>query len=383
MRFISRRTLVNLSLILVSICFALLIAEAAVRIFAPQPVDWFYFKEERTPGEVYERWGGIEVRINSHGERDLERTVEKPPGVYRVCLIGDSIAYGTGVSIEDSYGLRLERALNAAADKSVRFEVLNFTQGGNAPAGYLEMLRNQALAFDPDLVLIGFTLNDIEPLPGDSGARTGLYAVLTWVHARMRLYSHLYFLVFERSRATLYRSGWLDKSVRYSMDLAVISGRQAEYQAAWQRAASDLEQIERTSEANGARFAIVVFPYEMQLNEELLALYRDAYGFDLTDTVLAGHPQELLRQFAEKQRFVLVDLLEPFRRQSDRGLFFRELGGQLDFVHPNAAGHEIAAQVMFDSMRCSSMLPETVRQVLPHDDCADIPRYWSGTGERP
>ena len=36
-------------------------------------------------------------RTNSHGQRDIERTVEKRPGLRRVILLGDSVVEGEGI----------------------------------------------------------------------------------------------------------------------------------------------------------------------------------------------------------------------------------------------------------------------------------------------
>ena len=42
----------------------------------------------------------IEYKINSKGLRDDETTLEKPYGVFRIVLIGDSQTFGFGVPIE-------------------------------------------------------------------------------------------------------------------------------------------------------------------------------------------------------------------------------------------------------------------------------------------
>ena len=46
---------------------------------------------------VPDQIGRFEYRINSKGFRGEETPYEKPPGVYRIVLIGDSNAFGYGV----------------------------------------------------------------------------------------------------------------------------------------------------------------------------------------------------------------------------------------------------------------------------------------------
>ena len=46
---------------------------------------------------------GVQIRINSHGFRDRERTLEKPPGTWRIAALGDSVAFGWGVPTEEVF----------------------------------------------------------------------------------------------------------------------------------------------------------------------------------------------------------------------------------------------------------------------------------------
>ena len=53
----------------------------------------------------------VHVAINSRGLRGDEVSLQKPVGVRRVLVVGDSFGWGFGVEQEDTFGARLERAL--------------------------------------------------------------------------------------------------------------------------------------------------------------------------------------------------------------------------------------------------------------------------------
>jgi len=103
---------------------------------------------------------GVLYETNSGGFRGPERALEKAPGVFRVVVIGDSIAMGTGVLYEETYAARLETVLAARfPDRTV--EVLDMGLAGlNAP-WIVKRFERRSLRYDPDLVIYGYTLNDI------------------------------------------------------------------------------------------------------------------------------------------------------------------------------------------------------------------------------
>ncbi len=88
---------------------------------------------EKPPGSTARIRGAefdVELRVNSRGLRGPERGYQKPAGVRRVLLLGDSFTEGYTVDETKSARAELERLLNAAG--CGRFEVLN---GGVAGYG--------------------------------------------------------------------------------------------------------------------------------------------------------------------------------------------------------------------------------------------------------
>ncbi|HYN05636.1 MAG TPA: SGNH/GDSL hydrolase family protein, partial [Vicinamibacteria bacterium] len=101
-------------------------------------------------------------QVNAEGLRGRETTVEKPAGVRRVAVLGDSIAFGYWVADEDGFPRQLEAMLNPAGAAGDRVEVLNFGVPGYNLDQEIEALRAKVLAFAPDLVVVAFCLNDLE-----------------------------------------------------------------------------------------------------------------------------------------------------------------------------------------------------------------------------
>lgn len=98
---------------------------------------------------------GRRITINSLGFRDPERRVAKPPGVFRIMVLGGSNAYGAAVNDGETYAACLERLLNERAPG--RFEVWNLGTCAYVPAQELVLARRAMREFSPDLLLFGPT----------------------------------------------------------------------------------------------------------------------------------------------------------------------------------------------------------------------------------
>lgn len=109
---------------------------------------------------------GADVKINSHGLRDYEYSLTKPPRTYRIMMLGDSTTFGWGVRLEDTAAKLLERKLNESrAAGYERFEVLNAGVGNYDTVQEVTYYETRGRAFHPDLVILVFFINDPEPVP--------------------------------------------------------------------------------------------------------------------------------------------------------------------------------------------------------------------------
>lgn len=98
---------------------------------------------------------------NSQGLRDFNYTIKKPKNVYRIVVIGDSIAYGMGVEIKETFSKQLEKVLNdEKKDIAIKYEVINFSVPGYSTLQEAEVLRSKAIRYNPDLAIIAVFAND-------------------------------------------------------------------------------------------------------------------------------------------------------------------------------------------------------------------------------
>ena len=116
------------------------------------------------------------VRTNSCGLRGPQRPVQKPPGVFRIALLGDSYAFGWGVAQDKTFAQVLEDNLNRLTGEKPKVEIVNFAVPGYSTFQEVTAFKEKGLDYDPDIVLVFFTHNDFD-FPffvRDPGSATGL-----------------------------------------------------------------------------------------------------------------------------------------------------------------------------------------------------------------
>ncbi len=89
----------------------------------------------------------VMVKINSMNLRDREYSLQKPEGIERIAVMGDSFVFGWGVENDEVFTEVLENQYLKNT------EVLNFGVSGYAAFQELERLKNEGLRFHPDKVL--------------------------------------------------------------------------------------------------------------------------------------------------------------------------------------------------------------------------------------
>lgn len=102
------------------------------------------------------------LKTNSQGLHDVEHPYEKPAGVYRILILGDSFTEAVQVPIADNFSRRLENCLNERYQHPT-IEVINTGVSYYSSAEELFFLQYEGVRYQPDLVLTAFYVgNDIE-----------------------------------------------------------------------------------------------------------------------------------------------------------------------------------------------------------------------------
>ncbi len=253
--------------------------------------------------------------VNSFGMRDREYQQPAAAGVRRIAVMGDSVTFGLGVPQEATYVRRLEGMLNRNASSGESFQLLNFGINGLSTAAELELYKIRASQFRPELVIIGYVLND--PAPP--------LAMLEAVSDGMRQ-AHEFGELAKKSQV----AGW----IKLTWDRATTAIRaanayhpyydpQGEY---WQSVADSLAGFKALSEREGFDLVVAVFPMLHQF---------DDYPFD-------AYHQQVLRKLEELQ-ITYVDLLPAYANYN--GLELRIV--EQDATHPNELGHRVAAEALY------------------------------------
>src|SRR5437588_12404320 len=157
----------RLLLILFGVVFGLALVEIGLRLIGYSYPE-FYVSDARRGYSLrpymegwYRKEGEAYVRINSDGLRDREHSKIKPPGVFRIAVVGDSYAEAFQVDEEKAFWSVMERRLQGCtALAGRRVEVINFGVSGYGTAQELLTLREKVWDYSPDVVLLALTTNN-------------------------------------------------------------------------------------------------------------------------------------------------------------------------------------------------------------------------------
>jgi hypothetical protein len=304
----------ELVLLLFSVVFVLLLAEGAVRLL--------HLADPRPSGyaPVNTRRRGM-APTNSRGYRDNEHALGKAQGVRRLLSLGDSFAWGAGIEFDDTYGQRLERQLPRRRHEA--WEVVQLALPGMNTVDEASQLHEEGLAYDPDLVVVGFVLNDSEDSEAAEARRAREWAEEKREKHEPRLLDHsaLFKVVSSRLFATV-------------ENRRRIAGYRSMYRPdapGWMAGQKALKLIGKLCTEKGIPFVVVIFP--------LFANPLDA-GYPFAEVHAA------VAQAASAAGAKVVDL-----RPAYEGLRWDLLvvDGAAD-EHPNEIAHRIAADVLLKAL---------------------------------
>jgi lysophospholipase L1-like esterase len=285
----------------------------------------------------------VNYQINADGWRGRRYTRNKPPGAFRILVMGDSVAFGYGVAVEAAFPAQLEW-LAAQRAPEARIEVLNLGVGGYNPYNEAALFADIGVALEPDLVLVQFCINDLNDptLHFDASTQLALPSLpdLAFPNPASRdrakmsgswcSRSRLCSWIASRTEADFDREVWRDAFTPRDRDTDDIE---------WRWLAERYGEISEQAARIGAIMAVVALPYPAQLDGQADA-----------------NLQRRLSAIGLSGGWKTIDLLPPFVAAKDDRLF-------LDLWHPTPLGHQLAAAHILDALACDGLLPAALRCV--------------------
>jgi lysophospholipase L1-like esterase len=377
-----RKLLVKLSVPLAAVLLTLLALEAGVRLYrAARRVDAPPAASQSPPEplhvvtqepHLYEL-NSRHADISEQGTRDDEVAVPKPEGVFRVLVLGDSLAYGAAVPRHLTFPNRLEALLR---EKYPHAEVVNAGVSGYTAYNELQYYLARGREFGADVVVLAFCLNDaVNPRLhwGDApGVRFPAEAIPNQTYDREHILPKIR-AASERARRRAPRpSAWrrlLDRSELYRAVAPGVAGlfRRSDEGLAhtpegvpiyltaedeisietlmddtpeWRWLTDIYARLDAAVRADGARLFVALFPLAYQLDE--------SYPF---------LPQRRLAEFCEARSVPALDLLPALAGRGKSRVFMLHNSGYYDVWHLSEEGHQLAAEELLRSLGARGLLP--------------------------
>ncbi len=104
---------------------------------------------------------GVDVKLNSLGNRSRELTTPKPNGEKRIYVAGSSVTLGWGVEEKQVFSFVAEEELNKK--DTTRFNFINAGIGNYSVTSATKLLYRQFDSVKPDMVIFHYFIGDIEP----------------------------------------------------------------------------------------------------------------------------------------------------------------------------------------------------------------------------
>lgn len=247
--------------------------------------------------------------INASGYRDRERSATKPPGVVRVVVIGDSVAYGycdpgqEPFPIGERFTEVASRELGCVTGAPCTVDIVNLGVSGYDTEQEVAFFVEKGLRLGPDVVVVAFSLNDF----GEAAREIESFREQQgW--PLLRRYSR------PVVRAAIDRSALV----------RLLAARLPFVEHGDPRPELGFDRLHALAAEHGFRVVVAVFPRF------------DVHG---TDALSARH-HDLALQLARDRGFDTLDL-RPHFAASPAGLT-SECGPE----HPDRRGHELAGRVL-------------------------------------
>lgn len=328
----------NILILGVTLFFIVLIDRILLNYFTVPLWEWdekLHFKHRPNSVKQWESFGNKPIVINEYGQHDDSYKIKKQKKELRILNLGDSITMGHGVTKDETYSKFLETILSDSLKEYQVIQAINTGVQGYSTFQELEVLK-RSLVFEPDIVTIGFCLNDLtEPfIVNKELGGIGLdYHKVT--QAPNKFLSYLlnetgFGRLIQEIRIRKLDAKQIKIAEQYDVKKMIFNRSDSTYIKQWKFTLEKLEQIYKICDKENIPVILLIFPFTFQLDKQQMQW-----------------PQEALISNARRNNIYYIDLVKHFEElmhsdSSDVKKYF------LDEDHLTIIGHKVVAAKISD-----------------------------------
>lgn len=272
------------------------------RIYKPSPILGY----EITPNS--------DRGINSFGMIGAERKLNKGKDVYRILVLGDSITE------HNWYVEKLQEKLDNSPQRlKYDFELWNGAVMGYQVNQYAAYLKHKGLKYNPDMVIIGFCLNDLDIFYYVFYKNKDGFTIFYNPARRLSKVIRLNDFLFKHSYFYRFLILKTEKSLSNTEERLPDPREEGFYY---------LKIIKEICQERKIPLLVAVFPY-FKKNSEYTDFENNAY-------------KQIIGIF-DNLRIDYIDLHKDFPEEGRHKLRSKKE----DYIHPSNEGHEIAANAIY------------------------------------
>lgn len=370
---IYRNIFIKSLIILLEIVVSLLFIELLLRIFLPPDTTLKFYDNPVFGSALIPNQKGIfvsetkeystKVEVNSQCWPDIEHGFNKPEGVYRILILGDSFVENFQVPFEKRFFRQLQEKLGN------KFEVIAMGRGNTGTAQQYLMLKEYGLKYKPDLVVQMFlTANDVKN--NSPVLQNDPYLPYFETDSNNNLKEIPQIKRSERKLASLkeilkkFRLTWIILSLRqkylerkaisfaegYPVDYHIYdSAYSSEYQKAWIITKRLIIETKKMTEESGAKYIFVALASNEQVSSKVQEEIFNKYPNIKNANPDFEKPDKILKDYCKEQNIDCLFMLPYFQNYIHRNplqtTHFYYDG------HWNEAGANLATEFLYENLK--------------------------------
>lgn len=338
MQRIKKEFIKNILLLFLVIVFCLVFMEIILRLFWEKPGYGYplrlHIPDETKgykynpnfvgtfPGKLYK---DIKIKINSRGLRDYEYNYTKSVGVTRILALGDSVTFGAGVELENTFLKKLEKKFN---NNGYNIEIIN--GGVNAYEFYQEYLyyTEELYKYHPDILFVNLLLNDVAKVDIEKIKKQRFGAgIFSYENIKELLRNQCFFCNFVYFNTIVLKNR--------------LSNKGRDYNEQYLHLIYDLWKGDDWTYTRGTMINLINFA-RSQNTEVIFVIFPLTQQFNNSKLGWGSYPQKVLKKFGKEMNVTVIDLLEYLDIPQYKTLYLYN-----DDIHLNENGHEMVSNILY------------------------------------